>query len=47
MLFSDKPLRSFCRRQTAALLWRLSFRMGSFARLSATISKQEFYQNFR
>jgi len=30
--FSGKPMRSFCRRQTAALLWRFSFRMGSFAK---------------
>ena len=29
---SGKILRSFCRKQTAALLWRLSFRMGSFAK---------------
>jgi len=25
-------MRCFCRRQTAALLWRFSFRMGSFAK---------------
>jgi len=42
---SDKPLQSFCRRQTAALLRRLSFKMGIW--LSSTISKQDFYQNFR
>jgi len=30
--FSGKSLRSFCRKQTAALLWRLSFGMGSFAK---------------
>jgi len=30
--FSGKSLRSFCRKQTAALLWRLSFKMGSFAK---------------
>jgi len=29
--FSGKSLQSFCRKQTTALLWRLSFRMGSFA----------------
>jgi len=31
-LFSGKSLRSFCRRQKAALLWRLTFAMGSLAK---------------
>jgi len=30
--FSGEALPSFCRRQTAALLWWLNFRMGSFAK---------------
>jgi len=30
--YSGKSLRNFCQRQKAALLWRLSSRMGSFSK---------------
>jgi len=30
--FSGKSLRIFCRRQKAALLWRLRFGLGNFAK---------------
>jgi len=38
-------LKVIAKRQKAALLWRPIFKMGSFSRLSSTITKQEFNQN--
>jgi len=44
--FSGKYLRSFSRRQKAALLWRLSFKTGSFAKdcLQPLVNKKSLFQ---
>jgi len=45
LLWKHMMLKVIAKRQKAALLWRPIFKMGSFSRLSSTITKQEFNQN--